>query len=546
VLNEQWDEFYTILQPLRAPFFFLPGNHDISNDIMRQQWRDRYGATYYAFTYQNVLFLCLDSNDGDGVTINDEQVTYVQQVLAEHPEVHWTMLFLHHPIWDYEDLSGFQEIENALEGRDYTVIAGHRHRYLYEERNDQRYITLATTGGGSQLRGPQFGEYDHIVWVTMSPEGPTLANIQLDGIHPPNLVNPVTREYANHLLQVVQPEQEVLTVESGDQISGALRLRYNNSSDVPLQLAFRAFHHHQLALTEHEWSEGIPAGKATTLTIPFTPLEAGTDLQDIDPIQYQWSLRYQADSLSGLQLSGTETIPIEAKAPITFTPAVDKFLNSQTIGLEYPLEGTSIYYTLDGSEPTQNSAQYTSLISISQTTTLKAVAFRDQLRSPTYEQTYEKVAPLKAQRVRRPQTGLTYEYYEGEWKQLPNFSSLNVQNQGITPDLDVERLAGEREDHFAIRFTGYVEAPEEGMYTLRLRSDDGAKLFIDNQVVIDNDGSHSTQTQYGYVALDKGLHPVEIQYFEDFLGETLDIDWLTPTGKSNEMFTQPTWYYKPQ
>ncbi|MEM6843701.1 MAG: FN3 associated domain-containing protein [Bacteroidota bacterium] len=352
---------------------------------MRQQWRDRYGATYYAFTYQNVLFLCLDSNDGDGVTFSDEQVSYIQRVLDEHPEVHWTMLFLHHPIWDYEDLSGFQETENGLERRDYTVIASHRHRYLYEERNDQRYITLATTGGGSHLRGPQFGEYDHIVWITMSLEGSILENIQLDSIHSPNLLNPVTREYANHLLQAVQPQQEVLTAESDDQPSGELLSRYNNLSDLPLQLEFHTFHHHQIALTEYEWSEEIPANEATTLTIPFTPLEAGTDLPDIDPIQYQWSLCYQADSLSGLQLSGTEKIPIEAKAPITFTPTVDKFLDNQTIGLEYPLDGVSIHYTLDGSEPIQNSAQYTSPISISQTTILKAVVFRDQLCSPTYE-----------------------------------------------------------------------------------------------------------------------------------------------------------------
>jgi hypothetical protein len=47
---------------------------------------------------------------------------------------------------------------------------------------------LATTGGGSMMRGTDHGEFDHIVWATMKKDGPVLANILLDGILREDLV----------------------------------------------------------------------------------------------------------------------------------------------------------------------------------------------------------------------------------------------------------------------------------------------------------------------------------------------------------------------
>lgn len=45
-----------------------------------------------------------------------------------------------------------------------------------------RYYSLATTGGGSKLRGTAYGEFDHVAWVTMKKTGPVVANLLLDGI----------------------------------------------------------------------------------------------------------------------------------------------------------------------------------------------------------------------------------------------------------------------------------------------------------------------------------------------------------------------------
>ncbi|HXT13934.1 MAG TPA: Ig-like domain-containing protein [Candidatus Angelobacter sp.] len=52
----------TILQGLTAPVYYLPGNHDISNDTTSlQAWRNQFGPDYYSFQVKNVEVLMLDS-----------------------------------------------------------------------------------------------------------------------------------------------------------------------------------------------------------------------------------------------------------------------------------------------------------------------------------------------------------------------------------------------------------------------------------------------------------------------------------------------------
>src|SRR5207237_1237921 len=78
-------------------------------------------------------------------------------------------VFVHKPIWTARDLekNGWGEVERALAGRKYTVYCGHVHRYRKYVRNGMSYYQLATTGGGSRMRGVEYGEFDHVSWVTM-------------------------------------------------------------------------------------------------------------------------------------------------------------------------------------------------------------------------------------------------------------------------------------------------------------------------------------------------------------------------------------------
>jgi hypothetical protein len=94
---------------------------------------------------------------------------------------------MHKPLWQHEHNKSWQKFESLLTDRAYTVFAGHEHRYNKSLRNRRRYYVLATTGGGGsgeegELLGLKECEFDHIVWVTMTDDGPVMANILLEGI----------------------------------------------------------------------------------------------------------------------------------------------------------------------------------------------------------------------------------------------------------------------------------------------------------------------------------------------------------------------------
>jgi predicted phosphodiesterase len=200
-LASEWKEFQTYTSKLQMPFFYVPGNHDVSNPTQSDLWKERFGRPYYHFVYKDVLFLALNSDDPSEDKakgkIDKAQIEYFQKVLKDNPNPRWIFVCLHKPVWtqDNLDTNGWLDIEKALAGRKYTVFAGHIHRYQKFVRQGMNYYQLATTGGGSKLRGMRYGEFDHVAWVTCkNGSDPIIANIMLDGIYPENLKKTVTAE----------------------------------------------------------------------------------------------------------------------------------------------------------------------------------------------------------------------------------------------------------------------------------------------------------------------------------------------------------------
>jgi hypothetical protein len=216
-LTREWDAFDERARVIPAPVFRVGGNHDLTGQVLRDVWADRYGPHYYHFVYKDVLFLVLDTEDHtpermreilearsaavaaldagvegaqdmdyyrmpERVTgnIGPEQSAYFTRVLAEHPEVRWTMLFMHKPVWRDGGDPEFVAIEDALENRPYTLFNGHLHTFSRTVRRDRDYVTLGTTGGSQNPTDPM--AFDHVTLVTVTDEGPSIAHLRLDGI----------------------------------------------------------------------------------------------------------------------------------------------------------------------------------------------------------------------------------------------------------------------------------------------------------------------------------------------------------------------------
>ncbi|MEA2734466.1 MAG: hypothetical protein QOE14_917, partial [Humisphaera sp.] len=107
---------------------------------------------------------------------------------------------------------------------------------------------------------------------------------------------------------------------------------------------------------------------------------------------------------------------------------------------------------------------------------------------------------------------IDYSYYEGTFTTLPNFDALTPVKTGLISNVTfAPRL---RTDNFAFQYTGYVYVPASGTYTFYTTSDDGSKLWIGGQQVVDNDGTHSSRERSGSIILDVGWHAWKLGYFD--------------------------------
>lgn len=268
VVDAEWKEFEGYVKNFQMPFFYVPGNHDLTNREMVEHWGGRYGRSYYHFVYRDVLFLAVNSEDGAASTVSAEQTAYFKKALEENPNVRWTLVFLHKPLWAAPDLekNGWAEMEKVLAGRKYTVFCGHVHRYQKFVRNGMNYYQLATTGGGSRLRGVEYGEFDQVAWITMRPDGPLIANIMLEGVYPENLQIPDTDEPAVERRRKPEPTHPLTgrVTFQGQPTAGATVRFYRVEADAPNRPRYVADgltdEDGTFRLSTYKAFDGIPAG----------------------------------------------------------------------------------------------------------------------------------------------------------------------------------------------------------------------------------------------------------------------------------------------
>lgn len=349
-LGEQWREIDGYVESLRSPFFYVAGNHDFSNEVMSNVWRERYGPSFYDFWYKDVHFVVLNSElfsavgsrgrSIPGPDTQEAQMAWVEQALTQDRKARWTFVLIHQPLWDYGKRvhPDWSRVEQLLGDRPYTVFAGHLHEYTAATRNDRRYITLSTTGGGSRMRGLDQGEFDHVVLVSMTEAGPVIANLLLDGIQGPEVRTVAGRTLMRGMERALSIEP---LVQEGDAFSrGAVRFRISNRGKGVLEVEGAFDSEGPVKPVKKGHASKIPPGGEQVVDVE---LRAATPVpfERLDPASARWTLRTPKPDGSFAQLVETSWLFPEKRftcAAVEKDIVVDGDV-SEWGRLRFPVEG---------------------------------------------------------------------------------------------------------------------------------------------------------------------------------------------------------------
>jgi hypothetical protein len=133
---------------------------------------------------------------------------------------------------------------------------------------------------------------------------------------------------------------------------------------------------------------------------------------------------------------------------------------------------------------------------------------------------------------------LRYELYKGNWKVLPNFYDLRPEREGELDDgvLDLGPLKAHSQ--YGACFTGFLDIKTAGRYTFFLNSDDGSRVLINGQMVVEYDGLHgAAKEQEGTIELAAVRHSLRIEFFQGGGGQALHLAYEGPGLKRRQLST---------
>ena len=128
--------------------------------------------------------------------------------------------------------------------------------------------------------------------------------------------------------------------------------------------------------------------------------------------------------------------------------------------------------------------------------------------------------------LKSPTHGVDYNYYEYSGNSLPNFTDLKPVSSGTANGFAIPPIVSD--ENFALKYTGYIKIPEDGLYTFYTTSDDGSVVIIDNKLIVNNDGRHAIVENSGNVMLNTGYHKIELLFFQAGGGMGLDVSIKGP------------------
>ena len=128
--------------------------------------------------------------------------------------------------------------------------------------------------------------------------------------------------------------------------------------------------------------------------------------------------------------------------------------------------------------------------------------------------------------------GLLGEYYHGSagdaWDDLVMVRldpTVNFTWGDFSPEPGVVNV-----DNFKVRWTGEVEIPSTGTWTFHTQTDDGVRLWVNDELVLENWTDHGSTHDSGTINLKGGQrYPIVLEWYENGGGAICQLSWEGPT-----------------
>jgi len=287
------------------------------------------------------------------------------------------------------------------------------------------------------------------------------------------------------------------------------------------------------------WDITVPANCSATIYIP--EVERGQISESERPAETQKGVTYAGrknsrqvfNIASGSYHFRAKSVWASLPTPVLPAPSIsprDTLLEmpqQATITIQQTLSGqrpVAVRYTLDGTEPDSTSLLYNGPFTVDHTVVVKAKLYKDNRTSGlTATQLVQFIDPAR--------NGLHYKRYNGLWQNVPDFTGLAADRAGKVYYFDLDQIVG-KDDLFAAEFYGQIKIDRPGTYTFYVLSNDGSKLYINDKLVVDNDGPHGAEERSGSIPLSAGRHNFRLGYFQAGGGMLLKVSYAGPgTGK---------------
>ena len=151
------------------------------------------------------------------------------------------------------------------------------------------------------------------------------------------------------------------------------------------------------------------------------------------------------------------------------------------------------------------------------------IAYRgDKISLPSVAE-IKKIGEIKKVYLKDVQPGLRYKYTHGIYRMVNDMLDVKPLKTGIHPQFNI--ALREKEQFFSFDFEGYINIPKDGEYTFYLATNDGGRLYIDNIMLLNNDGLHPVVEIKKPITLKAGLHPISVKYFQEGGRNGLKVSW---------------------